>query len=217
MNRFEIQLKALDKKMQDRVDEYKAIYQKADDERRNLDEQEQGTVIECHRALETLKEERENVKSQLKELEAVEELGRSLGPAVPSAPDVRVQPAGEPHDRFHSMFEKTIGEQFTDSSAYQKSVQAYRESGRLPSNFSTGAVALDAKGTLLEGAGGGGGAIAATVPQVIPGTVQRLFQRLTFSDLILQGQASTNSFRYVVEGTATSGAAGVAEGGSKPE
>ena len=47
--------------------------------------------------------------------------------------------------------------------------------------------------------------------------MDKLFQRLTFADLILSGQASGNSFRYVVEGTATSGAAGVAEGGKKPE
>jgi HK97 family phage major capsid protein len=55
------------------------------------------------------------------------------------------------------------------------------------------------------------------VPQVVPGTVDKLFQRLTVADLMLQGQASTNSVRYVTEGTATSGAAGVAEGGTKPE
>ena len=98
MNRFEIQLKALEKRMQERVDEYKAIYKKADDEKRNLDEQEQGTVVECHRALDTLKEEREGVKAQLKELGEVEELGRSLALAVLSV-DARVTPGGEPHDR----------------------------------------------------------------------------------------------------------------------
>ena len=47
--------------------------------------------------------------------------------------------------------------------------------------------------------------------------MDKLFQQLTVADLLLSGQASTNSLRYVVEGTATSGAAGVAEGGLKPE
>jgi len=47
--------------------------------------------------------------------------------------------------------------------------------------------------------------------------VDKQFQPLRISDLLLSGQASTNSLRYVVEGTATSGAAGVAEGGSKPQ
>lgn len=213
MNRFEIQLKALEKQMQDRVDQYKAIYKKADDEKRNLDEQEQATVLECHRALDTLKEERETTKAQLAELKAVEDLGRELGPAVPS-----IKVGDEPHDRWHrEVAVKTLGEQFTDSGEFKSAVQAFRSAGRLPSNFSTGAVALDAKGTLLEGAGGGGGALATTVPQVIPGVTEKLFQPLTFADLVLSGQASTSSVRYVVEGTATSGAAGVAEGGTKPE
>jgi HK97 family phage major capsid protein len=54
-------------------------------------------------------------------------------------------------------------------------------------------------------------------PQVIPGEVGKLFQQLTVADLLLSGQATTSSVRYVVEGTATSGAAGVLEGGTKPE
>jgi HK97 family phage major capsid protein len=220
MNRFEIQLKALEKRMQERVDEYKAIYKKADDERRNLDEQEQGTVLEAHRALETLKDEREQVKAQLAELKSVEDLGRELGPAVPSV-DARVM--SEPHDRMFQQIQsafqnKSLGQEFTDSAQYKSAIEHYRESGgRLKQGFSTGAVALQMKGTLLEGAGGGGGPLAAPVPQVIPGVVEKLFQPLTFADLLLAGQASVNSLRYVVEGTATSGAAGVAEGGSKPQ
>jgi HK97 family phage major capsid protein len=55
------------------------------------------------------------------------------------------------------------------------------------------------------------------VPQVIPGVTEKLFQRLTVTDLLTKGQATTNSLRYVVEGTATSGATGVAEGAEKPE
>ena len=113
---------------------------------------------------------------------------------------------------------KTLGEQFTDSKASTRLRSRSTASRAGSARGSARALsALDAKGTLLEGAGGGGGAVAATVPQVVPGVVDKLFQRLTFADLILSGQASTNSFRYVVEGTATSGAAGVAEGGTKPE
>jgi HK97 family phage major capsid protein len=52
---------------------------------------------------------------------------------------------------------------------------------------------------------------------VVPGVVDKLFQPLTFADLLLSGQSTVNSIRYVVEGTATSGAAGVAEGGLKPQ
>jgi HK97 family phage major capsid protein len=223
MNRFEIELKALEKRMQERVDTYKAIYQKADDERRNLDEQEQATVVECHRALDTLKEERESVKAQLEELKAVDELGRSLGPAVPS-----VHVKSEPQDRMLDSINqwaggylpqaKTLGEAFVESKGYKDAIDEYRQNGgRFREGFSTGAVGLEAKGTLLEGAGGGGGALAATVPMVVPGEVQKLFQQLTVADLLMEGQSSTNSVRYVTEGTATSGAAGVAEGGTKPE
>jgi len=214
MNRFEREIRAIDEKMAEHVKGFQAIYKKADDEDRRPTEDESTKVHEHHKAIEVLKEQKTEAQAGLKTLQEVDELGRKLGPAVPSM-DMRV--TSEPHDRFHQRLVKTIGEEFTDSAQYKTAVSAYRETGRLPSGFSTGAVALEMKGTLLEGAGGGGGAIAATVPQVVPGVVDKLFQRLTFADLILQGQASTNSFRYVVEGTATSGAAGVAEGGTKPE
>jgi HK97 family phage major capsid protein len=54
------------------------------------------------------------------------------------------------------------------------------------------------------------------VPQVVSGVTETLFQPLEVPDLFPQAQVSTNSLGYIVEGTATSGAAGVAEGGAKP-
>ena len=76
------------------------------------------------------------------------------------------------------------------------------------------------KTNLFEGAGapgsGTGGGLVP-VPQVVPGVVQTLFQPLTIESLLLSGQADTSTVRYIVEGTATSAAAGVAEGGTKPE
>lgn len=47
--------------------------------------------------------------------------------------------------------------------------------------------------------------------------VQKLYQPVYFEGLLSSGVATTNTVRYVVQGTATSGAAGVAEGGLKPE
>jgi HK97 family phage major capsid protein len=214
MNRFEREILAIEQKMSEHVQAFQGIYKKADDEDRRPTEDESTKVHEHHKAIEVLKEQKKEAEAGLKTLQEVDDLGRKLGPAVPS---MGVKPGGEPHDRMQQFIAKSMGEQFTDSKAYKDSIDEYRSSGRLRQGFSTGAVALEAKGTLLEGAGGGGGAVAATVPQVVPGVVDKLFQRLTFADLILQGQASTNSFRYVVEGTATSGAAGVAEGGTKPE
>jgi len=158
--------------------------------------------------------EKKEAQAGLKTLQEVDEIGRKLGPAV-STMDMRV--VREPQDRAFERI-KSLGEMFTDSAGYKNAIDEYRNGGgRFREGFSTGAVTLEMKGTLLEGAGGGGGAIAATVPQVVPGVVDKLFQQLTVADLIMSGQASTNSIRYVVEGTATSGAAGVAEGGTKPE
>lgn len=65
-----------------------------------------------------------------------------------------------------------------------------------------GAVADNTRGPI------GGGALVS-VPQVVPGVVDKLFQRLTIADLLLSGQAAGPTIRYVVEGTAVSGAAGV--------
>jgi HK97 family phage major capsid protein len=212
MNRFEREINAIRAKQKEHVEAFQGIYSKADSEDRATSEDENAEIQKHHRAIETLEQEKKTAEEGLATLKSVEDLGRSLGPAVPS-----VSVGSEPHDRIQQYIAKSLGEQFTDSAQYKASIEEYRQSGRFREGFSTGAVGLDAKGTLLEGAGGGGGAVAATVPQVVPGVVDKLFQRLTFADLILQGQASTNSFRYVVEGTATSGAAGVAEGGTKPE
>ena len=70
-----------------------------------------------------------------------------------------------------------------------------------------------AGGTALES---GQGAGLVPVPQVETGVVQTLFEPVSVIDLIPSAQATTSSVRYMNEGTATSGAAGVAEGGTKP-
>jgi HK97 family phage major capsid protein len=89
--------------------------------------------------------------------------------------------------------------------------------------WSTGPVEVlsyQMKGTLLEGIGspgtGTGGGLVP-VPQVVPGVVAKLAQPLVLEDLLSSAQATVNTVRYVVEGTATSGAQGVGEGQVKPE
>jgi len=112
----------------------------------------------------------------------------------------------------------TPGELFVSSEGY-KAVRHNRGE-----QWSTGLVkvgpALHAKGTLLEGSGspgsGTGGGLVP-VPQVAPGLVSTLFRLLVLEDLLSAGQATGNTVRYAVEGTATSAAAGVAEAGQKPE
>jgi HK97 family phage major capsid protein len=109
------------------------------------------------------------------------------------------------------------GGAFVNSPAYKR-IQHSRGQ-----NWTTGPVEIPGamfKGTLLEGSGApgsgtGGGLIP--VPQVVPGVVSKLSQPLYLESLLSSGQALNNTARYAVEGTATSGAAGVAEGGTKPE
>ena len=215
MNQYEQKKVALEKAMKEHVDAFQAIYDKAKDEKREVDTDERLEIESHVKALETLKTERRENDENLATVQRVNDLSRELGPAVDDAP--RVKAYGEPLDRVF----KSMGEMFTESANYKDLVNDYKQSGgRLRQGASSGAVTLDMKGTLLEGTGaapGTGGALANPVPQVVPGVVDKLFQQLTVADLILSGQASGNSLRYVVEGTATSGAAGVAEAGLKPE
>jgi HK97 family phage major capsid protein len=216
VNRYEREIKGIEQSQFDHAKAIEDLYALEAKEDRSLTDEERLTVEEHTKAIKVLKESKGEAEANLKTLSEAEELSRRLGPAIPSSMSV----TSEPQDRVFQGLQnnKSIGEMFTDSAHYKSAINTYREAGgRFPQGFSSGAVALEAKGTLLEGAGGGGGPLAAPVPQVIPGVVDKLFQRLTFADLLLSGQASVNSLRYVVEGTATSGAAGVAEGGTKPQ
>jgi HK97 family phage major capsid protein len=110
------------------------------------------------------------------------------------------------------------GERFTSSPGFK----SIADPSTRTQQFTTGlvpisdGVSLQTKGTFLETPGGGGGALIP-VPQVVPGIVERLFQPLTLEALLSSGLAENNSIRYVSEGTTTSGASGVPEGGVKPE
>ena len=117
----------------------------------------------------------------------------------------------------------TPGEVFTNSEGF-KAIQNPASRG---SQWTTGIIEIAPpsmmamKGTLLEGLGnpglGSGGGLIPT-PQIVPGVVTTLFQRLTIESLLGSGNASgATNVAYANEGTATSAAAGVAEGGVKPE
>ena len=118
-----------------------------------------------------------------------------------------------------------VGDAFVQSKGWQ----AIADPGTRPQQWSTGAIEVPPfrkgssyrtkAGTLLEGVGApgtgtGGGLIP--VPEVIPGVVETLFEPLGVADVFAQGQTASNTCRYIVEGTAVSGASGVAEGGLKP-
>jgi HK97 family phage major capsid protein len=108
----------------------------------------------------------------------------------------------------------TPGEKLIQSAGW-KAIANAASRGR---NWTTGPIDLGPiaefkAGTIFES---GQGAGLVPVPQVIPGVVTQLLQPLGVADLFAQGVADTSSVRYVVEGTATSAAAGVLEGGTKP-
>ena len=175
------------------VAEAQRIFERADVAARDLTQNERAEV--------------ESLLVEAKSAKRVEDLGRELGGGFSSIMTGGGQPAGA-----------TPGEAFTASKGYQ----AIKSSGSRGQSWSSGMidVGLQAKGTLLEGAGspgsGSGGGLLP-VPQVVPGVVEKLFQPLKLENLLLSGQATGNQVRYGVEGTASSAAAGVAEGGNKPE
>ena len=226
MNRYEIKKKSIDEAMREHVATIQGMYKTAkDDGNRELSDDERLEVETHVKSIETLKSEKAEVEENIKTLQRVDDIGREIGPALPQNGEVRV--LSDPTDRMFAQLnagvfqqaQKSVGEQFVDSAGYKQIVQEYKSTGRLREGFSTGPISIQTKGTLGEGGSGnfiGGGGLIP-VPQVVPGVVEKLFQPLTIADLLMTGQAASNSLRYVVEGTATSGAAGVAEGGTKPE
>ena len=177
--------------------EAKSIYETAEDAGRDLTPDERVRVGDL---LETAKVDRELEQKMA-------QLGRQLGvpELVPDAP--------------FALASLSPGERFTRSEGY-KAIKSGRGENWSSGLIEVGRIALEAKGTLLEGAGSPGSGTGGgwlPVPQVIPGNVEKLFQPLVLENLLLSGPATGNTVRYAVEGTATSAAAGVAEGGLKPE
>lgn len=208
LSRTKRELRATEDKMVEIAKEAKSIMETADSEGRSRTDDENAQIAELHKSLEILKANKRELEDQ-RDLE--EQVDSTIG---------EIDKGVEVKDLGQITFprrEETPGEIFVQSEGFKRIQQSYKDNGRLGQGITTGPVPVETKGTLLEGAGGGGGPLAAPVPQVIPGVVDTLFQPLRVADLLLSGQATTNSLRYVVEGTATSGAAGVAEAGSKPQ
>jgi HK97 family phage major capsid protein len=109
------------------------------------------------------------------------------------------------------------GDVFIASKGYQK----IADPSLRGQQWSTGPVEVSSthilvKGTMLEtGVGGPGG--GPVPPFYQPGIVDKLFEPLGVRDVFGQSTTTASQVRYVVEGTALSGAAGVAEAGAKPE
>jgi HK97 family phage major capsid protein len=174
------------------IAEVQEIYKRADLSERDLDAGERKQV--------------EDALVEVKSKKSIEDLGRELGVGMDSLSQGQAFAAGD------------AGARFVQSDGYK----AIKDASSRGQQWTSGLVDVgySMKGTLLEGTGApgtgtGGGWIPS--PQVVPGMVGKLFQPLTLEALLLSGQATTNTVRYAVEGTATSAAAGVAEAGQKPE
>lgn len=212
LSRTKRELRAVEDKIAETAAKAELIITTAAQENRPRTDEENADIAEYHKNLELMKANKRELEDQLDLEKSIQESVKSVEPASAGVPlENGAQSVTVPQR------EETPGERFINSEGFKKIQAEYKSNGRLSQGISSGAVAVDTKGTLLEGAGGGGGPLAAPVPQVIPGVVDKQFQPLRVADLLLSGQATTNSLRYVVEGTATSGAAGVAEGGTKPQ
>ena len=154
-------------------------------------------------------------------LDAAEQLGEVKTFPAGSSPNV------SPMDMsaFQAGWPTQGGAQYVDPGARFVGSEAYKSlfaPGRSrPQQWSTGPIPItdgppmmQLKGTLVESAGGNPW---VATPQVVPGAVVALFQPLAAETVLSAGVATGSTVRYIVEGTATSAAAGVLEGGSKPE
>ena len=159
------------------------IQERADSEDRELTDAERNTAT----ALLERAKQAKHLDEQIRALDGGEPLERGLG--------------GPTHGQ-------GPGDLFVASQAY-KSIADPATRGQ---TWSTGAVELDTKGTLVTTPG-----TALTPAGYVPGVVETLFQSLSVADLMPQPQAPGNPVRYVTESTATNAAAGVAETAAKPE
>lgn len=198
LSQNEKHLKELRAKKTELADEAKSILDKCREEGRERSEDENAEVTQIHATLQTLSADEEILEKQI---EVDKDILKSVGAQGEEIEEIKNYPQPKR--------EASIGEQFVESEQFKKAFTDYQNGAQ---SFSTGGIEIKS-GTVLEG---GQGAGLIPVPQVIPGQVETLFQRLTVADLLPSGQTGTNSIRYVVEGTATNSANAVAEGGAKP-
>jgi HK97 family phage major capsid protein len=204
MDRYTKQLGAVEREMRDVLGKARAITSNAADEGRGINEDEE-VVLQGHlKAVEVLKEKRGEIQDAIDTRQRVEDAGKSLlvGDDEESGSKEQV-PA---HRKAMS-----VGEAFVKSDGYK----ALMDKG-LNGNWTTGSVEIQGK-TLLTEASGGAALVGTNQPDIQPGILPKLFQRLTVAQLMAQGSTTSNLVRYMVESTATNSAGGTAEGATKPE
>ena len=194
-------LQAIDQSLADKADELLKIGQAAEGDDRELTDDENQAREDLRGEIVDLKERRETAARAVEIDAEIETLGRGL--------------IGDRESKDLPKPPQSLGQQFVESENFKRTIDA-----GLTGKWSTGDVTLDGfAANFFEGTPTTPGpAGAAVAPDLRPGVVPILFQRLTVADLLASGVTNSNLVRYVEEtvadGSATSS---VAEGAAKPE
>lgn len=203
MEKYERQLAAIEREMRDTLGKARSLTDTAAKEGRGLSEDEDKTLQEHMKAIDTLKENRDEVRAAM----AVRERVQAVGEAIEVVEDEGK--ASQPEARRAT----SLGGAFVKSDGYKSLLDR-----GLNGSWSSGAVEIEGKALLSTAGPGAETSGSALIPaDYQPGILGKLFQRLTVADLMAVGATGSNLVRYMRETIATSGAAGVAEGGTKPE
>lgn len=205
MDKYQRQLKAIELEAREAVSKARAITGKAESEGRSMTDEERGEVDALLKSLDTLKEKKGEVEEAVATRKRVEDVGKSIRVEDEESSDDKGK--AEQHLRATS-----LGDAFVKSDGYRR----LRADGVSGGKWSSGPVDIEAKAIFNSTSAGaeGNGLIQRDVQA---GILPILTQRLTVADLMAQGATSSPLVRYMVESTATSGAAGVPESGLKPE
>lgn len=202
MKRKKARIKAIDRLLAKKAEDLLALSTLAEEEERELDDDETEAREKLRGEITALKEERETLAGEVEVDDEIETLARGLIGQTETEAIARREP-------------QSMGEQFVESDGYKKLV-----GDGLVGKWSSGQVELRPSAeTLFEGTGETPGAGGALVPEDRrPGVLPILFERLTVADLLAPGTTGSNLIRYVEETVADGSAVGtVAEGTDKPE
>jgi HK97 family phage major capsid protein len=205
VNKNKKKLKVIEAKLAEKADELIALGAVAEDEERDLTDEEKAQRETLRGEITSLKERAEALKGEIEVDDEIETLARGLTGDT----DARKQAKREEHG--------TLGEQFVAADGYRKLID---DGGLKGGDWSTGQIEIERDAaTFFEGTGASPGAGGALVPEDRrPGVLPILYERLTVADLLAAGTTTSNLVRYVEETVADNSAVGtVAEGAEKPE
>jgi HK97 family phage major capsid protein len=206
MDKYQRQLDVAEREMRDLFGKAKEITTNAAEAGRPITDEEEVQLKSYLTQAEVLKEKRAEIQGAIETRQRVEDAGEALVVSPEQFKGEEI-PA---HLRASS-----LGDAFVKSEGYQNLLAK-----GLNGDWSTGLIDIETGlmgKTLLDLPAAGGTTGNVIAPQYEPGVLPKLFQRLTVSDLMPQGVASSGTVRYLVESVATNAAAATAEGATKPE